>query len=148
MEREFDAPLEDVWRAWTEASSLEKWWAPLPYKAVTKSMDFTEGGKWLYYMLSPEGEKHWCAVNYLKIIVRKNFTAEDAFVDEEGNLNEDLPNGYWTNDFTATSNGTKVNTTIVYRTEEDVQRILDMGMKEGITMAFNQLDDVFKKVSA
>ena len=38
--REFNAPLEKVWRAWTESSLLDEWWAPRPYKTETKSMDF------------------------------------------------------------------------------------------------------------
>ncbi len=48
--REFDAPLEQVWKAWTDKDILDKWWAPKPWKAKTKSMDFREGGAWLYSM--------------------------------------------------------------------------------------------------
>ena len=32
--REFDAPLEKVWKAWTEPKLLDQWWAPKPWKAV------------------------------------------------------------------------------------------------------------------
>ena len=45
--RQFDAPVEQVWRAWTESELLDQWWAPLPWKAKTKKMDFREGGSWL-----------------------------------------------------------------------------------------------------
>ncbi len=31
--REFDAPLEEVWRAWTDSKILDKWWAPKPWRA-------------------------------------------------------------------------------------------------------------------
>lgn len=51
--RYFDASLELVWRTWTESELLEQWWAPHPFKAITKHMDFREGGYWLYYMLGP-----------------------------------------------------------------------------------------------
>jgi len=44
--RAFSAPVEKVWRAWTEAEQLDKWWAPRPWKAITKTMDFTPGGFW------------------------------------------------------------------------------------------------------
>jgi uncharacterized protein YndB with AHSA1/START domain len=145
LEREFDAPVADVWQAWTNAEILEQWWAPLPYKAVTKTMDFSEGGKWHYYMLSPEGEKHWCLVNYLQIDTLKNYKATDAFADEDGNANADLPNGIWTNKFSQTATGSKVNINITYPTKEDVQKIIDMGMKEGITMTLLQLDELLKK---
>ena len=148
LEREFDAPLADVWRAWTDAEILEQWWAPLPFKAVSKTMNFTEGGKWHYYMLSPEGEKHWCIVNYEKIDLLKKFEALDAFADEAGNINTGLPGGQWLNEFAATATGSKVNCTLTYKTKEDVQRMVEMGMIEGITMTCNQLDELLKKITA
>ena len=146
LEREFDAPVADVWRAWTEVELLEQWWAPLPYKAVTKTMNFSEGGKWHYYMLGPAGEKHWCVVNYIKIDTLKKYEAEDAFADEDGNTNTDLPCGVWVNKFSTTATGSKVNITLTYPSKEDLQRILEMGMKEGITMTLVQLDGLLKKL--
>jgi uncharacterized protein YndB with AHSA1/START domain len=40
VKREFAAPLQDVWAAWTESELLDQWWAPKPWKAKTKIMDF------------------------------------------------------------------------------------------------------------
>lgn len=56
VEREYNAPVDRVWSAWTERP--DKWWAPKPWKARTKGMDFREGGYWLYAMQGPEGEEH------------------------------------------------------------------------------------------
>ena len=42
--REFSAPVGKVWAAWTQQELLDQWWAPRPWKARTKSMDFREGG--------------------------------------------------------------------------------------------------------
>ena len=53
--REFQAPVEQVWKAWTEPSLLDEWWAPRPWKAITKRMDFQPGGTWLYVMAGPNG---------------------------------------------------------------------------------------------
>ena len=57
--RAFDAPVADVWRAWTESDLLNSWWAPKPWKAKTKTMNFREGGFWLYCMEGPDGTQHW-----------------------------------------------------------------------------------------
>ena len=65
--RQFKASKDFVWKAWTTAELLDQWWAPRPYQTVTKSLDFKEGGFWLYHMLSPEGDKHWCRLDYLTI---------------------------------------------------------------------------------
>ncbi len=55
--RIFDAPVNKVWHAWTDSAELDKWWAPKPWKAVTKQFNFSEGGHWLYAMQGPDGEK-------------------------------------------------------------------------------------------
>ena len=65
--REFNAPIEKVWKAWTEPDLLEKWIAPKPWTAETKIMDFTVGGIWLYAMVSPEGQKHWVYAKFTAI---------------------------------------------------------------------------------
>ncbi len=50
VKREFAADLQLVWDAWTKPELLDQWWAPKPYQTKTISMDFREGGMWLYYM--------------------------------------------------------------------------------------------------
>src|SRR4051812_10793475 len=84
--REFDAAVEKVWQAWTEPKILDLWWAPKPWKAVTQSMDFRNGGEWSYYMQGPEGERHYCKFYYETIDAGKSFAGKDAFVDDKGNL--------------------------------------------------------------
>src|SRR5687767_119217 len=79
--REFNAPLEDVWNAWTDSSILDLWWAPKPWKAVTKKMDFREGGFWLYCMEGPDGTQTWAREDYETIVPHKRFTAYDSFCD-------------------------------------------------------------------
>src|SRR2546423_15478404 len=79
--REFNAPVDQVWKAWTESELLDQWWAPKPWKANTKSMDFREGGLWHYYMESPDGSRHFSVVKYKSIIPNKSFIAVDGFCD-------------------------------------------------------------------
>jgi uncharacterized protein YndB with AHSA1/START domain len=144
VEREFDATLEQVWQAWTDSELLAEWWAPKPFKAITKTMDFREGGCWHYYMLGPDGSKFWCLLNYLQIETSKWFTAEDTFGDEEGVKNTELPNMHWKNIFTTTSTGTKVNVIITFASKEDMEKIVSMGFKEGCAMAHANLDELLK----
>jgi uncharacterized protein YndB with AHSA1/START domain len=53
ISREFAANISLVWDAYTKSDILDKWWAPKPWKARTKKMDFREGGSWLYAMVGP-----------------------------------------------------------------------------------------------
>jgi uncharacterized protein YndB with AHSA1/START domain len=144
--REFDANLGIVWKAWTTAELLEKWWAPKPWKAETKTMDFKEGGYWLYAMVSPEGEKHWSKVNYISISKEKSFTAEDSFSDENGVINTQFPQNVWDNKFSAKNKKTLVEITLTFDSLEDLEKLVEMGFKEGFTLGLNQLDKVLSQM--
>jgi len=142
IKREFDANLELVWSAWTEAEILDQWWAPKPYLNETKSMDFRDGGRWHYSMISPENEIHWCCFDYKKIDVQKSITGLDAFCDEQGNINTDFSRMEWKNVFSDNAERTFVDITITVDTWETLEKIIEMGFKEGFTMGLNQLDEL------
>lgn len=141
--REFNASCEEVWKAWTSSDLLDKWWAPRPWKAKTKKMDFREGGLWLYCMEGPDGTRQWCRIDYQSIVPGKNFTAINGFCDEEGNKTSDLPDMAWKNEFIKTEKGTKVTVEITFSSEADLEKIIEMGFKEGFTMAHSNLDELF-----
>ncbi len=140
--REFDAPVELVWRAWTESKLLDQWWAPKPWKATTKSMDFREGGIWLYYMEGPEGEKSYCRAEFKTIDPLKSYTGHDGFCDENGNPSGDLPGMQWDAKFSETETGTKVEVEITFATLSDLETIVEMGFNEGFTAAHGNLDEL------
>lgn len=143
VSREFNAPLENVWRAYTEPELLDQWWGPAPWHAETKSMDFKVGGFWLYAMVSPENQKHWGRMNYSAIDKYKSFDMEDVFCDENGNVNPNLPISKGRITFTKTSTGTKVEWKVVYPTEAALQQVIEMGFEQGITICYEQLDAFF-----
>jgi len=143
--REFDAPLSQVWQAWTDSDLLDKWWAPRPWKAVTKTMDFSEGGSWLYAMTGPDGTQHWCRVNFNKIVPDKSFAAASMFCDQDGNRNEDMPVMNWKNVFRQTDTGTTVEVEITFTTEADFEKIIQMGFEEGFKMGLSNLDELLAK---
>ncbi|HEX5653784.1 MAG TPA: SRPBCC domain-containing protein [Chitinophagaceae bacterium] len=140
VKREFEAPVEQVWKAWTESQLLDQWWAPKPWKAHTQSMDFRDGGTWLYYMEGPEGERHYCRADYKSIIPNKSYEGLDAFCDEKGNINTGFPRMYWKVNFSKTSAGTMVETEITFDSLADLEKIVEMGFQEGFTAAHGNLD--------
>jgi uncharacterized protein YndB with AHSA1/START domain len=143
--KEFDADVQQVWNAWTDSNILDKWWAPKPWRAETKKMEFRQGGSWLYAMVGPNDERHWARVNYKKIDAPNQFTALDAFCDENGNTSTDMPSMQWKNSFTKTADGTRVDVEITFEKEADMDNILKMGFEEGFTMALENLDEVLSQ---
>lgn len=140
--REFAAPIDLVWKAWTEDEILDQWWGPKPWRAETKKMDFREGGCWLYAMVSPEGEKHWSKGNFISIKKEKYFSSKGGFSDEEGNINPAFPQNLWENNFIPADNTVKVDILLTYDSLEDLEKEIEMGFKEGITTDFEQLDEL------
>jgi len=140
--REFAAPADKVWKAWTESELLDKWWAPKPWKAETKTMDFRLGGKWLYSMVSPEGERHWSNVDFLAIKPKQSFSTTCRFSDENGVANESTPAMHWAVEFHSTSTGAKVEVELTFDTTEGFEKIIQMGFEGGFTMGLNNLEEL------
>lgn len=145
ISREFNAPLENVWRAYTESELLRLWWAPAPWRAETKTMNFSVGGFWLYAMVGPEGERHCGRMNNTAIVHHQYFEIEDAFCDENGNVNTELPVSKGQIAFRETENGTLVDFKMTYPSEEDLQKIVEMGFVQGITACLDQLEGLFHR---
>lgn len=142
VKREFAAALPLVWDAYTKSEILDQWWAPKPWKARTKTMDFKEGGHWLYAMVGPEGQEHWSRADYENIQFQKKFTGLDAFADADGNLNNDLPQSKWEVTFTDKGQVTLVEFHISYADLAQLEETIQMGFKEGFTMAMEGLDEL------
>lgn len=147
VDREFNAKLPIVWQAWTDPKILDQWWAPKPWKAETKTMDFREGGYWFYAMLGPQGERHWCKADYHKIEHEKSFRAKDGFTDEDGVINTDFPQNYWDTKFSAQGNRSMVRITLTFDKLEDLEKTIEMGFEEGFTAGLQNLDDYLENQS-
>ncbi|MEQ8471738.1 MAG: SRPBCC domain-containing protein [Marinoscillum sp.] len=141
VKREFDAPRDLVWKAWTTSEILDQWWAPKPYINKTKHMDFRNRGYWLYSMTSPSGETHWCRADYSGIKPQEIYEVDDAFCDSEGNVNDIHPGSHWHNAFSDfEGDSTLVTITLTYKSLDDLEKIIEMGFKEGFSMCMENLD--------
>ncbi|MFC6763855.1 SRPBCC family protein [Natrinema soli] len=56
VSRQFDAPRERVFDAWTDPDQVDRWWGPDGFSTTTDEMDVTPGGVWVFEMVGPEGE--------------------------------------------------------------------------------------------
>jgi uncharacterized protein YndB with AHSA1/START domain len=140
VKREFAAELPLVWDAYTKSEILDQWWAPKPWKAKTKSMDFRPGGHWLYAMVGPQGEEHWSFAAYKDVQFQQKFTGSDGFSDADGNVNTALPQSEWEVAFTAKGPVTLVQMHITYADLAQLEATIQMGFKEGLSMAMEGLD--------
>ncbi len=143
--REFNAPVEKVWKAWTKPNLLEKWWSPKPNVAKTKTMDFTVGGTWLFAMLTPDGNQHWLCVKFTSIENAKLIGTTAVFCDANGNIIEDnKSNWHRKTKFQAIEgNRTKIEIDITFDDEDTMRKKLADGFfQKGTEISYNQLDEL------
>lgn len=141
--REFAASLSRVWPAWTQPELLDQWWAPKPWRTETRSMNFAPGGTWLYAMVGPEGERHWAKAEYRTIQPFQWWVAEDAFCNEQGEINNEFPRCIWKPVFTELGGKTTVHIEIEFVSAEAIEKYMELGFKEGFTSALENLDQLF-----
>ena len=137
VNKEFDAELTLVWEAFTTRELLDKWWAPKPFESKTKVMEFREGGRRFYAMVGPEGQEMWQLQLYSSISPTTNFKFTSVFADKDENPN--WPGSDWDLSFNEENGKTTVSIVIKNDSLERMQKMIEMGFKEGFTMTLNEL---------
>ncbi len=145
INREFDAELSLVWDAFTKQEILDQWWAPKPWASKTKVMNFKVGGRRFYAMVSPEGQERWSIQKYTSISPKTNFKFLNAFADKDEN--PELPGSEWDLSFSETNGKTKVSVTIYNESLERMEKMIEMGFKEGFMMTLKNLQDLLATLS-
>jgi uncharacterized protein YndB with AHSA1/START domain len=84
--RVFDAPLELVWKAWTEPEEVMRWWGPKIFTSPLAEIDLRVGGKYHFCMRTPEGQDIHSGGTYREIIPMEKIVCTDSFADEKGNV--------------------------------------------------------------
>lgn len=139
--REFDAELSLVWDAFTKQELLDQWWAPKPLISRTKYMDFRVGGKRFYAMVSPEGaEIAWQIFDYISITPKSNFKCLSFFTDSDATPH--LPGANWDLSFSEQKGITKVSISIYFESLQELEKVIEMGFKEGFTVTLNELTNL------
>lgn len=145
--KEFAAELSLVWDAYTKPELLDQWWAPKPFVSRTKVMEFREGGRRFYAMVSPEGDElGWVVQKYTSITPKTNFKFFNAFADKDEN--PQLPGSDWDLSFSGQGDTTKVCISIYNESLERLERMIEMGFLEGAKAQLKTLEELLAKSRA
>ena len=145
VNREFDASLPLVWDAFTKQEILDQWWAPKPWASKTKIMNFEVGGRRFYAMVSPEGQERWSIQKYTSISPKTNFKMLNAFADKDEN--PELPGSQWDLNFREQNGTTKVSVTIYNESLARMEKMIEMGFREGFAMTMKHLEKLLATLS-
>jgi uncharacterized protein YndB with AHSA1/START domain len=137
---EFEAPVEDVWQLWADPRKLERWWGPPTYPATVEQHDLRPGGTVTYYMTSPDGEKYhgWWRVTAVNPPTSLEFN--DGFADPDGNPVPDMPVSTVRMQLAPRAGGTRMELRSAFEDREQMEKVLAMGVLEGMQESIGQMD--------
>jgi uncharacterized protein YndB with AHSA1/START domain len=136
----FEAPIERVWRIWSDPRQLERWWGPPTYPATFVDHDLTPGGSVTYLMTGPEGDKHYGWWKVIAVDAPRSLEFEDGFADDSGTPNPDMPVVIIRVTLREESGGTSMEIRTSFSTDEAMAQMITMGMAEGMSEALGQVD--------
>jgi uncharacterized protein YndB with AHSA1/START domain len=141
---DFAAPIERVWDAYSDPRQLERFWGPPGWPARFTAWDHTVGGRAVYSMNGPRGEKSSGSWEFLSIEAPHGFEVLDSFVDADGKPLDGFPAQRMAFAFESTADGTRMTTTSHFDSVDALEQVVEMGQVEGITLAMGQLDAVLQ----
>ena len=149
--REFNAPRERVFKAWTEAGQLMRWWGPRNFTIPFCKVDPRPGGIFHFCMRSPEGKDYWGKGIYREVAAPERLVYTDSFSNEKGDFVEPSQYGMapdWpaetliTVTFEEQGNKTKLTLNGGVTAELAKKHMADQGWNE----SFDRLEEYLKKV--
>ncbi len=86
--RTFNAPVELVWKVWTDPELVKRWWGPKHFISPVARIDFREGGKSIVSMQAPKemgGQEYFSLWVYQRIVPLEKIEFIQSLSDKDGN---------------------------------------------------------------
>jgi uncharacterized protein YndB with AHSA1/START domain len=141
IEREFDAPVEALFRAHSDPELFTKWLGPRGYEMELAEFDFSTGGRYRYIHRTNDREFAFHGVFH---VVRENEFVIQTFEYE------DWPDVVSLESMTferLDGNRSRLKGHSVYPTVEGRDGMVQSGMERGVVEGYEQLDEVLASIS-
>jgi len=147
MVRDFDAPPALMFKMWSDCKHLKHWWGPKEWPMDECEMDFREGGEWRYCLRGPdEGDESWGKAVYSEIHKPDKIVYKDHFTDAEGNVTDNMPNMIISVRLVEQDGKTHQRITVNFDTNEERDKIAEMGMADGMDSSLDRLDEYLAEI--
>ncbi len=139
MTRDFDAPRDLVFKAFTDPKHLPNWWGPRNLTTIVDKMDVKPGGEWRYIQREPDGKEYAFRGVYHSIVPAERIISTFEFEPLPGHVLlettnfESLPDGK-----------TRLTVLSVYQSIEDRDGMVASGMESGASESYERFDELLK----
>lgn len=143
LEAEFDATPERVWQLWADPRQLERWWGPPTYPATFTAHSLAPGSRVEYHMTGPGGDQPHGYWEVLEVERPTRLVFRDGFANADGTPNNDLLVGLARVRIESLGHDrTRMSIESVFPSLEAMEKVIGMGMEEGLTQAVGQIDAI------
>ena len=145
MTRDFQAPRQLVFDAWTNCEHLKRWWGPPTWSLPECEIDLRAGGRWRYLMRGEGGEEMGMYGEYIEVAAPTRLVSTENF---EGEWFEPMGGGTINTMVLEERDGTTTMTvTSRYKSKEARDGVLQFPMEEGVEESFKRLDELLAELS-
>jgi uncharacterized protein YndB with AHSA1/START domain len=136
-------PPARVWQLWADPRQLERWWGPPTHPATVVEHDLAPGGSVSYYMTGPDGTRYGGFWRIVASEPPRSLEFQDGFADASGAPADGMP---MTRALVTLEpdgrGGTRMVIESRFASNEDMERLVEMGMVEGMQQALGQTDAI------
>lgn len=138
--REFDAPKELVYEAWTTPELVKKWWGAKRGEVTVAEIDLRVGGNWRYVMITDDGQEVAFHGTYREIVADERLVSTEVY--------EGFPEAEAVNTLTLTeSDGrTTLEVLVQHQTKEHRDGHVESGMEDGLQDALDLLEETARSL--
>ncbi len=155
ISRVFDAPLELMWKVWTDCNHLKHWWGPKGFTVRVCKLDLRPGGLLHYCLNGPDGKDMWGKFVFREIEKQAKLVFVNSFSDENAATARHFAHECWPLEMLSTilftKEGNKTRVTVSWiplnATEAESKTFYDNfeSMNQGWGGTFDQLAEYLKK---
>lgn len=140
--REFDAPKEFVYRAYTEPDLVRQWWHANRGEMTVCDIDLRVGGQWRYAMDVPGFGEVGFHGEYKEIVTNERLVSTEVF--------EGAPDSPALDTLTLAEQDGRTTMTILVEHKDKQSRDMhiESGMEDGLQDAFDRLEQVAVELAA
>jgi uncharacterized protein YndB with AHSA1/START domain len=134
--REFNAPRNLVWKAWTTPELVRRWWHANRGEVTICEIDLRVGGKWRFVSVTHDGYEVAFHGEYREVVPHERLVSTEIF--------EGFPDAEAVDSLTLTeANGVTTATLLVqHSSKEHRDGLIESGMEAGLQDAFDLLEQV------
>jgi uncharacterized protein YndB with AHSA1/START domain len=144
--REFDAPSDLVYKAWTTPGLVERWWHADRGRVTLVEIDLRVGGQWRQVMVTPDGTEVGFHGVYRDIVPGERIVSTEVYEGLPAGVTEEQAATINTVRFEQTDGGTTLTLLIEATSKVARDAIIDSGMESGLHDAMRLLEQVASSI--